>query len=104
MLSPAMLVLHLTLALLVSSVLGVPSPAPDAGTLTPSSPHSTFVSQIQDDVKLRFVKNSGVCETTPGVNQMSGYIDIGTNMSMVDIVSNTRMDIADGGMAVVLVL
>ncbi|CAL1710317.1 unnamed protein product [Somion occarium] len=41
-----------------------------------------FTSQIQQDVKLRFVENSGVCETTPGVNQMSGYIDIGTNQSM----------------------
>ena len=33
--------------------------------------------------KLRFVKNSGVCETTPGVEQISGYIEVGTNMSMV---------------------
>ncbi|KAJ7639710.1 alpha/beta-hydrolase [Mycena polygramma] len=41
-----------------------------------------FSSQIQQDVKLRFVNNSGICETTPGVHQMSGYIDIGTNMSM----------------------
>ncbi|THH14802.1 hypothetical protein EW146_g5581 [Bondarzewia mesenterica] len=35
------------------------------------------------DVNLRIVKNSGVCETTPGVGQISGYIDVGTNMSMV---------------------
>ncbi|KIJ64801.1 hypothetical protein HYDPIDRAFT_28162, partial [Hydnomerulius pinastri MD-312] len=34
------------------------------------------------DTNLRYVKNSGVCETTPGVNQYSGYIDVGTNMSM----------------------
>lgn len=27
--------------------------------------------------KLRYVKNSGICETTPGVNQYSGYADIG---------------------------
>ncbi|KAN0139051.1 putative carboxypeptidase S1 [Lactarius tabidus] len=32
--------------------------------------------------KLAFVTNSGVCETTPGVNQYSGYISVGTNMSM----------------------
>ncbi|KAJ7243607.1 alpha/beta-hydrolase [Mycena haematopus] len=41
-----------------------------------------FSSRIQDDVVLRFVKNSGICETTPGVHQMSGYVDIGTNMSI----------------------
>ncbi|KAF7343278.1 hypothetical protein MVEN_01759900 [Mycena venus] len=41
-----------------------------------------FSSRIQDDVSLRFVKNSGICETTPGVHQMSGYVDIGTNMSI----------------------
>ncbi|KAJ8473161.1 hypothetical protein ONZ45_g16398 [Pleurotus djamor] len=51
-------------------------------TPTPDSPHTVFLSKRQEDVKLRFVKDSGVCETTPGVGQMSGYIDIGTNMSM----------------------
>ncbi|KAI0752460.1 alpha/beta-hydrolase [Daedaleopsis nitida] len=44
--------------------------------------HIEFESAIMQDTKLRFVRNSGVCETTPGVNQLSGYIDIGTNMSM----------------------
>lgn len=43
----------------------------------------TFSSQTQEDVSLRFVNNSGICETTPGVHQMSGYVDIGTNMSIV---------------------
>jgi hypothetical protein len=32
---------------------------------------------------IRYVKNSGTCETTPNVTQISGYIDIETNMSMV---------------------
>lgn len=27
--------------------------------------------------KLDFVKNSGICETTPGVNQYSGYVSVG---------------------------
>ena len=61
----------------------------------PSSPHlygredtsvsrtSTFVSKAHPDVNLTYVTNSGVCETTPGVKQMSGYINIGDNMSMV---------------------
>lgn len=26
--------------------------------------------------KLRYVKNSGICETTKGVNQYSGYADV----------------------------
>ncbi|KAF9564252.1 alpha/beta-hydrolase [Agrocybe pediades] len=41
-----------------------------------------FISRANPDVNLRFVSDSGVCETTPGVHQMSGYIDVGTNMSM----------------------
>ena len=28
--------------------------------------------------KIDYVKNSGICETTPGVNQYSGYISIGS--------------------------
>ncbi len=43
----------------------------------------TFQSKNLADVGLRFVSNSGVCETTPGVHQMSGYITVGNNMSMV---------------------
>ncbi|KAE9378789.1 carboxypeptidase-like protein S1 [Stipitochalara longipes BDJ] len=31
--------------------------------------------------KLDFVTNSGICETTPGVNQYSGYFSVGTNIS-----------------------
>ncbi|KAF8574796.1 alpha/beta-hydrolase [Ramaria rubella] len=34
------------------------------------------------DAALRYVNNSGVCETTPGVHTASGYIDIGTNQSL----------------------
>ncbi|KAH0831251.1 Alpha/Beta hydrolase protein [Lanmaoa asiatica] len=41
-----------------------------------------FRSRVQDDTNLRYVANSGICETTPGVTQYSGYIDVGTNMSM----------------------
>lgn len=29
-----------------------------------------------------FVTNSGICETTPGVNQYSGYLSVGKNQSM----------------------
>jgi hypothetical protein len=30
--------------------------------------------------KISFVNNSGICETTPGVNQYSGYVTVGENM------------------------
>jgi carboxypeptidase D len=32
--------------------------------------------------KIEFVNNSGICETTPGVNQYSGYLSVGENMNM----------------------
>lgn len=32
--------------------------------------------------KLEFVTNSGICETTAGVNQYSGYLSVGTNENM----------------------
>ena len=32
--------------------------------------------------KIRYVKNSGICETTPGVNQYSGYLSVGSNQNM----------------------
>ncbi|KAJ4403432.1 hypothetical protein N0V82_010651 [Gnomoniopsis sp. IMI 355080] len=31
---------------------------------------------------LSFVQDSGICETTPGVSTYSGYLSVGTNMSM----------------------
>ncbi|KAH6677728.1 carboxypeptidase-like protein S1 [Halenospora varia] len=31
---------------------------------------------------LDYVTNSGICETTPGVNQYSGYISVGSNQNM----------------------
>lgn len=50
--------------------------------VTPRNP-TVFSSQIHKDVNISFVSDSGVCETTPGVHQMSGYITVGKNMSMV---------------------
>ncbi|RGP81163.1 carboxypeptidase d [Fusarium longipes] len=32
--------------------------------------------------KTKIVSNSGICETTPGVNQHSGYFSVGDNMNM----------------------
>ncbi|KAJ7915166.1 alpha/beta-hydrolase [Mycena leptocephala] len=63
-------------SILLASVLSLLSQA------TPFAVKHEFSSQIHDSVTLRFVNNSGICETTPGVHQMSGYVDIGTNMSI----------------------
>jgi hypothetical protein len=32
--------------------------------------------------KIDFVSNSGICETTPGVNQHSGYLNVGGELSL----------------------
>ena len=34
------------------------------------------------NVRLEFVRNSGICETTPGVNSYSGYLSVGPDMNM----------------------
>ncbi|THH26769.1 hypothetical protein EUX98_g7412 [Antrodiella citrinella] len=75
----------LTLALLAFIAPIDAAPSTNAQDLTSQSlvpSHTVFTSQLQDNVTLRFIKNSGVCETTPGVQQLSGYIDVGTNMSL----------------------
>ena len=59
------------------------SPAIDLSEIAPI--HTRFTSAVTPNVSLRFVKDSGVCETTPGVHQISGYVDVGTNMSMVSL-------------------
>ena len=40
----------------------------------------TVVDHAAAGATLSFVTNSGVCETTPGVNQYSGYLSVGKNM------------------------
>jgi carboxypeptidase C (cathepsin A) len=42
----------------------------------------TVFEHADTATKLSFVTNSGICETTPGVNQYSGYLTVGTNMNM----------------------
>ncbi|KAJ7234773.1 Alpha/Beta hydrolase protein [Mycena haematopus] len=40
----------------------------------------TFASQVITDGALRYVNNSGICETTAGVHTMSGYVDISSTV------------------------
>ncbi len=42
----------------------------------------TVFEHAATGAKVEFVTNSGICETTPGVNQYPGYLSVGTNMSM----------------------
>lgn len=43
--------------------------------------HTVFEHE-ETGATLDFVTNSGICETTPGVNQYSGYLSVGKNQSM----------------------
>jgi len=42
----------------------------------------TVFEHAATGAQVQFVKNSGICETTPGVNQYSGYLSVGDNMNM----------------------
>lgn len=37
----------------------------------------SFIPRASTNGKLKYVKDSGICETVPGVGQYSGYIDVG---------------------------
>jgi hypothetical protein len=59
------------------------SPSMDAISIVTKPESKILTSRTMKDVNLRYAVDSGVCETTQGVHQMSGYIDVGKNMSMV---------------------
>lgn len=42
----------------------------------------TVIEDPELGASMDFVTNSGVCETTPGVNQYSGYISVGNGLNM----------------------
>ncbi|KAF8730365.1 hypothetical protein AX14_005602 [Amanita brunnescens Koide BX004] len=50
--------------------------------ITGASTHKSFQSTKQTGVGIRYVTDSGICETTPGVQQLSGYVDIEPNMHL----------------------
>lgn len=39
---------------------------------------------------LSYVKNSGICETTPGVNQYSGYLSVGKYSSTLFFINSSN--------------
>ncbi len=56
------------------------TPVVDTSAIQQASVVQHFTSPGNPDISLQFVADSGVCETTPGVHQMSGYINVGTTM------------------------
>ena len=71
-----------SIAAIVSTVV-VKAVSIDINNLDPESISIKFGSENFKDTNLHYVKNSGVCETTPGVTQYSGYVEVAKNMSMV---------------------
>ena len=68
---------------LASLSLASPAPKVDKRSFeTRDGTNYTVFEHAATGAKLQFVTNSGICETTPGVNQYSGYLSVGTNMNM----------------------
>lgn len=64
----------------------------------------TVFEHAATGAKLEFVTNSGICETTPGVNQYSGYLTVGANMNMYGLAHRSPSRSFSDNMQVVLVL
>ena len=61
-------------------VSAVPNPAADKDRsyfLQSRGTNYTVFEHRATGTKLQYVSNSGICETTPGVNQYSGYSTVG---------------------------
>ena len=70
-------------ALIAAVVTAAPSVAHDRRSFAmENGVNYTVFEHAATGAKLKFVKNSGICETTAGVNQYSGYLTVGTNMNM----------------------
>ena len=74
--------------LLSSCAFASPMPSEDAARKDKRSfverdgTNFTVFEHAATGAKIEFVTNSGICETTKGVNQYSGYLSVGTNMNM----------------------
>ena len=51
----------------------------------------TIVEDESTGSKMDFVTNSGICETTPGVNQYSGYFSVGSKYNRILIYQGCLM-------------
>ncbi|RSL56919.1 hypothetical protein CEP53_006650 [Fusarium sp. AF-6] len=67
----------------VASVNALSGITPDSFLFRTKQPSALKVfNHAATDSKLEYVSNSGICETTPGVDQHSGYLSVGKNHSM----------------------
>lgn len=63
---------------LIGSVSAFGGIAPDSRQFRTLERHGlTVFKHAATDSKLEYVTNSGICETTPGVGQYSGYLSVG---------------------------
>jgi hypothetical protein len=63
----------------VASVNALSGITPDSFQFRTKQPPTLKVfNHAATDSKLEYVSNSGICETTPGVDQHSGYLSVGT--------------------------
>lgn len=69
-------------ALTLASPLPDPSSKDKRSFVERDGTNYTVFEHAATGAKMEFVTNSGICETTPGVNQYSGYLSVGTNMNM----------------------
>lgn len=65
----------------------VPLPSFDSSSAVTSNPQPavTAIPGTLADGNLTYVKDSGICETTPGVRQASGYINISKDTHLVGL-------------------
>ncbi|KAI6145134.1 Alpha/Beta hydrolase protein [Pisolithus tinctorius] len=72
--------------LILPSIITAPASAVFAKTRNvgrdAGSSYVQFTSTKLNSTDLRYVMDSGICETTPDVTQYSGYVEVGKNMSM----------------------
>jgi carboxypeptidase C (cathepsin A) len=70
-------------ALTLGTALAAPKPALDKKSwVVENGVNYTVFEHAATGAKLQYVTNSGICETTKGVNQYSGYLSVGSNMNM----------------------
>jgi carboxypeptidase C (cathepsin A) len=78
------LLASLTLGSAIASPVKVPHTA-SRGNVRHELRDGRTITHFEDPVvetSLEIVTNSGLCETTPGVGQKSGYVTVGSNMNM----------------------
>lgn len=69
-------------SLLATTTLATPPKVDKRSFVERDGQNFTVFEHAATGAKMEFVTNSGICETTKGVNQYSGYLSVGTNENM----------------------